>query len=68
MKIVKIYARIIASIMILLIGWGFIAPPLVSSSTDIGLVVGFLVVTIVPVGIYFLLKPIFFKNNQNNQN
>jgi len=59
MKPVQIYVRVIASILLALLGWGFIAPPLVSSPTDIGLVVGILVVAAVPVGVYFLVKPIF---------
>lgn len=64
---IKIYVRVIAAILLAFFGWGFLAPPLVSSPTDIGLITGVLVVVAVPVGIYYLLKPILKTKNKEDE-
>jgi uncharacterized membrane protein (DUF485 family) len=69
MNPIKIYVRAISAILIAFFGWGFLAPPLVSSPTDIGLLAGVLVVVAVPVAIYLLFKPFLkTKNKENEEN
>lgn len=64
---IKIYVRAIAALLLAVFGWGFLAPPLVSSPTDIGLLAGALVVVAVPAGIFYLLKPILKTKNKENE-
>lgn len=67
MKPINIYLRAVASLLLAVFGWGFLAPPLVSSPTDAGLIAGVVVVFAVPAGIYYLLKPIFKSKTKENE-
>lgn len=67
MKPVNIYVRSVVSLLAAVFGWGFLAPPLVSSPTDAGLIAGVMVVFAVPVAIYYLLKPIFKQKTKENE-
>jgi len=67
MKPVQTYVRVISAILLAVIGWGVVAPPLVSSPTDIGLVVGILIVFAVPACIYVILKPIIKQLKENEE-
>jgi hypothetical protein len=65
-KPVAIYVRIVSAILLAVLGWGVVCPPLVSSPTDAGLILGVILFVAVPIGIYFLVKPIFkhYKNKK----
>jgi TM2 domain-containing membrane protein YozV len=69
MKIEKIYLRICAAILVTILLWWVIAPQLISSPTDIGLVLGVACVLAVPVFDYWILLPIykFYKEKSQTQ-
>ena len=66
MKTELIYLRIVAAFLLAIVGWGFVAPPLVSAPYDIALILGVLICLGVPLGIYWLVKPIININKNKN--
>jgi protein-S-isoprenylcysteine O-methyltransferase Ste14 len=56
---VKIVARVIAVILVLLLGWGVLCPILISSPSDILVVFGFATIIIVPAIAYVISRPLF---------
>jgi hypothetical protein len=67
MKPVQIYARVVAAILSAVLVWGFLAPPCISASIDLLVILGVLLVVAEPVLIYYIVKPIF-KNKEKNEN
>lgn len=61
MKTEFIYLRWALAIFVAIVGFGFLAPVLISSPTDIGLITGVVVIVLVPLIAYWLLKPIYKK-------
>jgi len=61
MKTEFIYLRWALAIFSAVVGFGFLAPVLISSPTDIGLITGVAVIVLVPLVAYWLLKPIYKK-------
>lgn len=66
MKTEYVYIRFIAALLLAVGGWGVAAPPLVSSPTDAGLVLGVAICLFVPLGIYWLIKPIIKGSSNTN--
>lgn len=75
MKIENIYVKACLALILTVLLWGFVAPPLISSPTDIGVIVGVLVVLAVPVFDFWIIKSIVktiksmqSKTNENEKN
>ena len=68
MKTEYVYIRYAVSLLLAVFGWGIAAPPLVSSPTDAGLALGVAICLFVPLGIYWLIKPIYKESSNTNQN
>lgn len=66
MKIEQKYFRWVSAVLTAAILWGIISPILISSPTDIGVILGVIVAVIVPVLIYWIIRPIF-KNKTNEK-
>ena len=58
MKIENIYVKGCLALFLTVLLWGFVAPPLISSTADIGVITGVLVVLLVPILNYWIIKSI----------
>jgi hypothetical protein len=60
MKTFVMVISIIGIVLILLLGWGVLCPMLISSPTDIGVILGIVMILVVPV-IAYLISRLLFK-------
>lgn len=67
MKIEKIYLRICAAFIVTILLWWIVAPQLISSPTDIGLILGVVCVLAVPIFDYWILFPIYTNYKEKKQ-
>jgi hypothetical protein len=68
MKNEGIYLKGCLALFLTLVLWGWAAPKLISSPTDIGLVAGVLVVLIVPIFDYWIIRSIYKTIKNKNEN
>jgi hypothetical protein len=67
MRIELIYLRYCIAAFLTLILWGLLAPILISSPTDIGVILGIIVALFVPVMDYWIIRPIYKKKPEAEQ-